>query len=192
MMKVNVKKLDSSAVLPTYSKHGDAGMDLTATSKSYDEHGNVVYGTSLAFEIPTGYVGLLFPRSSNTKKDLILGNSVGVIDSGYRGEVVFKFKALDTKYLEDGRLTYTKKDFMTSHNVGDRIGQIIIMPYPQIEFNLVDELSTTDRGIGGFGSTDPVTAAIESNYDIEEDKELNAIADSRKGQKRISVNIEDL
>lgn len=191
-MKVNVKKLGSNAVLPTYSKHGDAGMDLTATSKSYDEHGNVCYGTSLAFEIPHGYVGLLFPRSSNTKKDLILGNSVGVIDSGYRGEVVFKFKALDTKYLEDGRLTYTKKDFMTSYNVGDRIGQIIIMPYPQIEFNLVDELSSTDRGIGGFGSTDPVTAAIESNYDIDEDKELNAIADSRKGQKRISVNIEDL
>ena len=73
-MKVNVKKLDSNAVLPTYSKHGDAGMDLTATSKSYDEHGNVCYGTSLAFEIPHGYVGLLFPRSSNTKKDLILGN----------------------------------------------------------------------------------------------------------------------
>ena len=93
-MKVNVKKLDSNAVLPTYSKHGDAGMDLTATSKSHDEHGNVVYGTSLAFEIPAGYVGLLFPRSSNTKKDLILGNSVGVIDSGYRGEVVFKFREL--------------------------------------------------------------------------------------------------
>ena len=179
-MKVNVKKLDSNAVLPTYAKHGDAGMDLTATSKSYDEHGNVVYGTSLAFEIPAGYVGLLFPRSSNTKKDLILGNSVGVIDSGYRGEVVFKFK------------TTNWHDSFNDYNVGDRIGQIIIMPYPQIEFNLVDELSTTDRGIGGFGSTDPVTALIESNYDIEEDKELNAIADSRKGQKRISVNIEDL
>lgn len=191
-MKVNVKKLDSSAVLPTYAKHGDAGMDLTATSKSYDEHGNVVYGTSLAFEIPHGYVGLLFPRSSNTKKDLILGNSVGVIDSGYRGEVVFKFKALDTHYMQDGKLTFLKKDFMQEYNLGDRIGQIIIMPYPQIEFNLVDELSTTDRGIGGFGSTDPVTAAIESNYDTEEDVELNAIADSRKGQKRISVNIEDL
>ena len=181
-MKVNVKKLDSNAVLPTYAKHGDAGMDLTATSKSYDENGNVVYGTSLAFEIPTGYVGLLFPRSSNTKKDLILGNSVGVIDSGYRGEVVLKFKAA----LKD---QHRMKEI---YEIGDRIGQIIIMPYPQIEFNLVDELSTTDRGIGGFGSTDPVTAAIESNYDIEEDKELNAIADSRKGQKRISVNIEDL
>ncbi len=163
-MKVNVKKLDSNAVLPTYAKHGDAGMDLTATSKSYDEHGNVVYGTGLAFEIPTGYVGLLFPRSSNTKKDLILGNSVGVIDSGYRGEVVFKFKAIDTQYLQDGKLTFLKRDFMKEYNVGDRIGQIIIMPYPQIEFNLVDELSTTDRGVGGFGSTDPVTAAIEENY----------------------------
>ena len=163
-MKVNVKKLDSNAVLPTYAKHGDAGMDLTATSKSYDEHGNVVYGTGLAFEIPNGYVGLLFPRSSNTKKDLILGNSVGVLDSGYRGEVVLKFKALDTHYMQDGKLTFVKKDFMHEYNIGDRIGQIIIMPYPQIEFNLVDELTTTDRGVGSFGSTDPVTAAIEENY----------------------------
>lgn len=192
-MKVNVKKLDSNAVLPTYSKHGDAGMDLTATSKSYDEHGNVVYGTSLAFEIPHGYVGLLFPRSSNTKKDLILGNSVGVIDSGYRGEVVFKFKlVMNCQKFEKAKQDGSAGFHLDVYNVGDRIGQIIIMPYPQIEFNLVDELSTTDRGIGGFGSTDPVTASIESNYEIEEDKELNAIADSRKGQKRISVNIEDL
>lgn len=181
-MKVNVKKLDSNAVLPTYAKHGDAGMDLTATSKGYDENGNVVYGTGLAFEIPNGYVGLLFPRSSNTKKDLILGNSVGVIDSGYRGEVVLKFKHIDDR----GNIG------LHEYDKGDRIGQVIIMPYPQIEFNLVDELSTTDRGIGGFGSTDPVTASIESNYNIEEDKELNAIADSRKDQKRISVTIEDL
>lgn len=155
-MKVNVKKLDSNAVLPTYAKHGDAGMDLTATSKSYDEHGNVVYGTSLAFEIPTGFVGLLFPRSSNTKKDLILGNSVGVIDSGYRGEVVFKFRPVMPleRDIEFGPREY---------EIGDRIGQIVIMPVPQIEFNLVDELSTSDRGVGGFGSTDPVTSAIESN-----------------------------
>ena len=155
-------------------------MDITAISKSYDDHGNVVYGTGLAFEIPSGYVGLLFPRSSNTKKDLILGNSVGVVDSGYRGEVVFKFKALDTKYLDDGRLTYTKKDFMTSYNVGDRIGQIIIMPYPQIEFVEVDELSSSDRGVGGFGSTDEDTLD-----NIEADKRIAS-------QKRISVNIEDL
>ena len=152
-MKVNVKKLDSNAVVPTYGRHGDAGMDLTATSKWYDESGNVCYGTQLAFEIPNGFVGLLFPRSSNTKKDLILGNSVGVIDSGYRGEVVLKFKAIDTQYLQDGKLTFLKRDFMKEYNIGDRIGQIVIMPVPQIEFNVVDELSTTDRGTDGFGST---------------------------------------
>ena len=91
-MKVKIKKIHKNAVIPTYAKDGDAGMDLTATSKSYDKHGNVVYGTGLAFEIPKGFVGLLFPRSSNAKKDLLLSNSVGVLDSGYRGEVMFKFK----------------------------------------------------------------------------------------------------
>lgn len=155
-MKVNIKQLHPNSVIPTYAKHGDAGMDLTATSKSYDEHGNVCYGTGLAFEIPNGFVGLLFPRSSNTKKDLILGNSVGVLDSGYRGEVVFKFRELlpSERDIEFGAREY---------EVGDRVGQIVIMPVPQVEFNVVDELSTTDRGVGGFGSTDPVTLAIESN-----------------------------
>lgn len=164
-MKVNVKKLDSNAVLPTYAKHGDAGMDLTATSKNYDEHGNVCYGTSLAFEIPTGFVGLLFPRSSNTKKDLILGNSVGVLDSGYRGEVVLKFKP--SQRYEEGFQVYNSDKLDSyadaQYKIGDRIGQIIIMPYPQVEFNLVDELSSSDRGVGGFGSTDPITKSIEVN-----------------------------
>ena len=158
-MKVNVKKLDSNAIVPTYAKHGDAGMDLTAVSKEYDEHGNVCYGTGLAFEIPNGFAGFLFPRSSNTKKDLILGNSVGVIDSGYRGEVVLKFKPSDY-------FAVNRDDIYSDgpiYKIGDRIGQIVIMPVPQIEFNVVDELSTTDRGVGGFGSTDPVTSAIESN-----------------------------
>lgn len=181
MMKVNVKKLDSNAVLPTYAKHGDAGMDLTATSKSYDEHGNVVYGTGLAFEIPAGYVGLLFPRSSNTKKDLILGNSVGVIDSGYRGEVVFKFKlTMNCQKFEKAKYDGANGFDLDAYSVGDRIGQIIIMPYLQIEFNLVDELSTTDRGVGGFGSTDE-----DALDNIEADKRMAS-------QKRISVNIEDL
>ena len=193
MLNVKIKKLSKDAVIPTYAKHGDAGMDLTATSKAYDEHGNVVYGTGLAFEIPFGYVGLLFPRSSNTKKDLILGNSVGVLDSGYRGEVVFKFKTIDTHYMQDGKLTFLKRDFMQEYNLGDRIGQIIIIPHPQVTFIEVDELSNSDRGIGGFGSTDPITAAIESNCNIEEDAELNKICDERMAtQKRISVNIEDL
>ena len=138
-MKVNIKKLNKNAVIPKYESAGAAGMDLTATSKTYDEHGNVVYGTGLAFEIPEGYVGYIFPRSSNAKKDLLLSNSVGVIDSDYRGEVIFKFKPIDTTYER--------------YDIGDRIGQIIIMPYPKIEFVEVDELDKTERGNGGFGST---------------------------------------
>ena len=164
-MKVNIKRLNENAVIPTYAKHGDAGMDLTATSKSYDDHGNVVYGTGLAFEIPVGYVGYVFPRSSNAKKDLILSNSVGVIDSGYRGEVIFKFKSrlnfptfwtLIKMIFKRPRTTRTNNVFPieSTYRVGDRIGQIIIMPIPQVEFNEVDELSSTDRGTGGFGSTD--------------------------------------
>lgn len=167
-MKVNIKKLNENAIIPTYAKHGDAGLDLTATSKEYDDHGNVVYGTGLAFEIPRGYVGLVFPRSSNAKKDLILSNSVGVIDSGYRGEVVFKFKPSAYYTMNDdvGFFTSLPLDFLENYEVGDRIGQIIIMPYPQIEFNLVDELSTSDRGLGGFGSTDAITKSIEENYSV--------------------------
>lgn len=148
-MEIKIKKLSDKGILPTYAKHGDAGMDLTATSKSYDEYGNVCYGTSLAFEIPEGFVGLLFPRSSNTKKDLTLGNSVGVLDSGYRGEVFFKFKpsdyfAINREDVYDDGLTY---------DVGDRIGQIIVIPHPKVTFVEVDELSSTERGDGGFGSS---------------------------------------
>lgn len=167
-MQINIKKLHQNAVIPTYAKPGDAGMDLTATSKSYDEHGNVVYGTGLAFEIPEGYVGLLFPRSSNTKKDLLLGNSVGVLDSGYRGEVVFKFKPsvvyadYTTKGEELYSLTSDLIDIPTldggdipheQYEVGDRIGQIIVMPYPQVNFIEVDTLQESERGEGGFGSS---------------------------------------
>lgn len=155
-MKVNVKKLDSNAVVPTYAKHGDAGMDLTAVSKEYDEHGNVCYGTGLAFEIPNGFVGLLFPRSSNSKKELTLSNSVGVIDSGYRGEVLLKFKGSVSIYetdLNDAGHFPCVGESADAYKIGDRIGQIVIMPVPQIEFNVVDELSTTDRGADGFGSS---------------------------------------
>jgi len=160
-MKVNIKQLHPDSVIPTYAKHGDAGMDLTAISKEYDEHGNICYSTGLAFEIPSGFAGFLFPRSSNTKKDLILGNSVGVIDSGYRGEVVLKFK----KHPSVKRTAWgdVAVGMIEEYEIGDRVGQIVIMPVPQIEFNLVDELSSSDRGVGAFGSTDPVTSAIESN-----------------------------
>ena len=149
-MKVKVKKLNNNAVIPSYAKNGDAGLDLTATSKFFDECGNICYGIGLAFEIPQGYVGLVFPRSSVSKKQLNLANAVAVIDSGYRGEVVMKFKpslALDRGQCATVRLTYG------TYNVGDRVAQMIIMPYPYIEFEETDELSVTERNDGGYGST---------------------------------------
>lgn len=138
-MNVKIKKLHTDAVIPSYAKEGDAGLDLTATSMSCDDYGNICYGTGLAFEIPKGYVGLVFPRSSNAKKDLWLTNSVGVIDSGYRGEVTFKYRPVD---LEE-----------RIYQIGDRVGQLIIMPYPYIEFEEVEELSETERGCSGYGSS---------------------------------------
>ena len=169
-MEVKIKRLSKEAVIPKYAKSGDAGMDLVATSRIFDNDGNVSYGTGLAFEIPDGYVGLLFPRSSNSKKDIILTNSVGVLDSGYRGEVFFKFKPsiffasdlTDPGYDSDGFdfvvTPYAKDqgvaDFgLHIYEVGDRIGQIIILPYPNIEFVEVEDLSETERGDGGFGSS---------------------------------------
>lgn len=164
-MKVKTKIINKE--IPTaplqYAKNGDAGIDLTATSRSYDEHGNVVYGTNRAFEIPQGYVGLLFPRSSNSKKDLLLSNSVGVLDSGYRGEVLFKF----TRSIRIPDFLTTVKRWIgienfksisilnvgSSYEIGDRIGQLIIMPYPTIEFEESEELSETERGSNGYGST---------------------------------------
>lgn len=136
-MEVRVKKLDPNAIIPTYAKSGDAGLDLTAMSKTTDEYGNIVYGTGLAFEIPTGYVGLLFPRSSNCKKDLWMTNHVGVIDSSYRGEVKVVFRPAGKKF----------------YGVGDRVAQLIIMPYPQIKLLEAEELSATERSENGFGST---------------------------------------
>ena len=94
-MEVKIKKLKSGVITPTYAKPGDAGMDLRATSCHYDDYDNVVYGTGIAMEIPEGYVGLVFPRSSNRKTDMYLTNSVGVIDSGYRGEIMVSFKHKD-------------------------------------------------------------------------------------------------
>lgn len=167
-MQVKIKKLNDKAVIPSYAKEGDAGMDITATSRVYDKDGNIVYGTGLAFEIPKGYVGLLFPRSSNAKQDLILSNSVGVLDSGYRGEVLFKFKPASIIYnkiagagnSEDSDISYSSHNIdspclldFRHYEIGDRIGQIVIIPHPEITFKEVDELSDSERGTGGYGST---------------------------------------
>ena len=137
---VKVKKLVPEAVIPSYSKVGDAGMDLTITKEIENTSFSVSYGFGIAIEIPKGYVGLVFPRSSVRNQDLILSNCVGVIDSGYRGELQATFKK--TNGLDS-----------IKYKVGDRGAQIIILPYPTIYMTEVPELSNTERGDGGFGST---------------------------------------
>lgn len=159
-MKVRIKKLKEGVLTPSYAKNGDAALDLTATSFNLDDKGNAVYGTSLAFEIPEGFVGLLFPRSSICNKNQILSCSVGVLDSGYRGEITFKFKPSEV-YLNNLKTPnlYRNKDNKsdilgeTMYAVGDRIGQILIIPYPKIEFKEVEELSDSERGSGSYGSS---------------------------------------
>ena len=136
-MKVKIKKLHQDAVIPSYAKDGDAGMDLTAIDVSASS-GHITYHTGLAIEIPRWHVGLLFPRSSVYKTGQSLSNCVGVIDSGYRGEIMMKFT-----------LSPTGQDY----KIGDRIGQIVIFPYPKIEFEEVKELTQSVRGDAGFGST---------------------------------------
>lgn len=144
-MKVKIKKLNPLAVIPKYSKPGDAGMDLHAVDVQTSIDGitgyptKIVVDSGLAFEIPEGFVGLLFPRSSVHSSGVRLANCVGLIDSGYRGSVkaVFDVKPHET----------------CMYNVGNRFAQIMILPYPSIEFEEVEELSSTERGEGGFGST---------------------------------------
>lgn len=138
---VKIKKLHKDAVIPRYAKDGDAGMDITATDILINTDEQVVYATGIAMQIPEGYVGLVFPRSSVRKKTLILSNSVGVIDSGYRGEIQVTFQK--TVDFDDCKI----------YKAGDRICQIIIMPYPTVEFVEVDSLEDSERGTGGHGSS---------------------------------------
>jgi dUTP pyrophosphatase len=139
-MIIKFKKLHSYAVTPSYAKPGDAGLDLTATTIISNTTFEVTYGTSIAVEIPEGYVGLIFPRSSIRKYDLQLSNSVGVIDSGYRGELQFTFNK-------------TQGFDSMKYKIGDRIGQLVVLPYPQIELVEANQLSNTERGEKGFGSS---------------------------------------
>lgn len=136
-MEVKIKRLTETAVIPSYAKEGDAGMDLVVDSIKSENIYQICYGFGIAIEIPKGFVGLVFPRSSIYKHGLSLTNSVGVIDSGYRGEISAFF---------------SKHDQNITYKIGDRACQLIIMPYPHIEF-VEGELSQTDRGQGGFGST---------------------------------------
>lgn len=136
-MNIKIKKLSKDAVIPSYAKIGDVGLDLTAISISYTDN-YIEYGTGLVIEIPEGFAGFVFPRSSISNYDLNLCNSVGVIDSNYRGEVKLRFKT-----------AYNQKIY----SIGDRIGQLVVLPVPKIELELTGELNDSVRGSSGFGSS---------------------------------------
>ena len=142
-MYLQFKKLNKDAVVPDYAHCGDAGLDLIATSvrktNLYWE-----YGTGLAVEIPVACVGLLFPRSSISKTAHCLRNSVGVIDSGYRGEI--KVRMSIPSRFDDDELTL-------EYRVGDKVAQLIVFEAPRFKVVELEELSESARGLAGFGSS---------------------------------------
>lgn len=177
-MEIKVKKLIENAVLPARAHKGDAGFDLTCSSvtTAINECNQLllVYHTGLAVEIPEGYVGLLFPRSSIYKKSLSLANNIGVIDSGYRGEVIAVMR--------------TTTDVIPAiYKDGDKFAQLIIMPIPDVTFVETEELSESDRGESGFGSTDSISADTKPDTedvstkdvaeDVQADSEPAAVSD---------------
>lgn len=138
-MKVKFKKLGSFSKVPTKAHLNDAGFDFYSSSFGTDFNGYIEYETGIALEIPKNHVGLMFPRSSISNFNLSLSNSVGIIDENYRGTIKFRFYKLSNEKLP--------------YELGDRIGQLLIIPYPQIELEEVSELSNSERGTGGFGSS---------------------------------------
>ena len=141
--KVNIKKLDENAKVPTYGSEFAAGADLYACmAETIDIAPNTTefIHTGLAFQIPEGYVGLVYARSGlGCKKGLAPANKVGVIDSDYRGEVMVALRnhSTETRTIEPG----------------DKVAQMVLTPYLKADYQIADELDDTIRGEGGFGST---------------------------------------
>lgn len=152
-MNIKFKRLTENAIAPVKAHATDAGFDLTCSSitTEINERGQliIVYHTGLAFEIPEGYFGALVPRSSIANKTLTLTNCIGVIDAGYRGEVMAKMKA-------------TTDVIPAVYKEGERFAQLLILPVPEVQFEESTELSEGDRGENGYGSTDQTSAATGS------------------------------
>lgn len=152
-MELKFKRLKDSAVLPIRGTKGAAGIDLTCTNitTTLNEANQLmlVYHTDLAVEIPKGYVGLLVPRSSIWKKSLMLTDSLGIIDSDFRGEIVAIMKA-------------TTDTVPAIYKQGERFCQLVILKKPEYTIKEVEELSKTERGEGGFGSTGQTNEDIKT------------------------------
>ena len=141
-VQVNIKKLNDDAVLPRYSSEYAAGADLFSSSETFDIGAGetVLVHTGIAIELPVGYVGLVYARSGlASKKGLAPANKVGIVDSDYRGELMV---AIHNHSLAP-----------QSIEAGERMAQLVIVPYLRAEYELADSLSDTERGTGGFGST---------------------------------------
>jgi len=158
-MEIKFKKLIPEAKTPYRKYDVDAGFDLFCTSIE-EKPEYIQYNTGIAVEIPEGYVGLIFPRSSVTKYDLMLKNSIGVIDASYRGEIMCRF--FETKEIKDYieienagviNMVHNLRNGRKVYKVGERVAQIVFMEIPKITLVETEELSSTERGDGGFGHT---------------------------------------
>ncbi len=160
------KKEHEDAVLPVYAKVGDAGLDCFAVGEAKQTDDYITYDLGFSVQIPKGYVGLLFPRSSVSKKDLVLANCVGVIDSGYRGPVSARFKCIQhattmfqsilkilSRFISQIPTDEGDLDFKI-YEEGDAICQLVVIEQPYCRPQWVEELRDSERGTGGFGSTD--------------------------------------
>lgn len=142
-VKVRIKKLCEGAIVPTYGTPNSAGADLYCVADApvvIEPHSTVLVHTGIAIELPEGTVGLVYPRSGlATKRSLAPANKVGVIDSDYRGEIMVALH-------NHGAVEQVVES-------GERIAQLVVAPYYVANFEETDELSDTERGSGGFGST---------------------------------------
>lgn len=177
-MTVKFKKLSDKAVMPVRAHKDDAGVDLTATAitTEINEVGQLilVYHTDLAVEIPEGYVGFLMSRSGIFKKSLAQTNCVGVIDSNYRGELIVKFRS-------------TTDVVPSVYKERERFAQLVIVPYLQYDVEEAEELSDTERGTDGLGSTgtaplEDITRSSASSPEVESEQAAEPTIGSEQAQ----------
>jgi dUTP pyrophosphatase len=140
-MRIKFKKLREDAVTPRQGREGDACWDLVTTGMTQKVPERYIeYGTGIAIQVPEDHVGLLFPRSSVSNYDMSLANCVGIIDPNYRGEIRLRFRTTNT-------------GMPSIYRAGEKVGQIMIIPRPHIDWEEEKELDDTNRGEGGFGSS---------------------------------------
>lgn len=152
LLKVKLKKLYIDTKVPVRGSLHAAAMDVFAHSIEELPNGKVKIGLGFATEIPKDYMGVIVPRSNITRHFWIMNNSYGVIDSDYRGEWMVIFSPLPFKYKND-TFSIVRLENEFPYQVGERVAQIYFQPKTDVDFKMVGELSDTERGIGGFGST---------------------------------------